>query len=119
MYHGQLSGKAFLAYVHAFVIFGHMKVTLELIDRLSYLARLDIAPEAKEQLRGDMEQMIGFIEKLNELDTTGVEPLLHMCAETDVLREDIPGGSIDREAALAPAGKKDEQFFLVPKTIKK
>ena len=111
--------KAFSCIACAFIIFGHMKVTIEMIDRLSDLARLDIPATEKESLRNDLEQMIGFIEKLNELDTTGVEPLLHMSSEVNVLRPDEPKGSVSREEALQNAALKNEAFVLVPKMIKK
>jgi len=58
-----------------------MEVNIELIDKLSHLARLEIKPEEKDRLRNDMQQMIGFIEKLQELDTTGIEPLMHLTEE--------------------------------------
>ena len=63
--------------------------------------------------------MIAFVEKLNELDTTGVEPLLHMSDEINVLRQDEIKGSISREDALKNAPLHDEQFFKVPKVIRK
>jgi len=63
--------------------------------------------------------MIAFVEKLNELDTTGVEPLLHMSDEINVLRQDEIKGSISREDALKNAPVHDEQFFKVPKVIRK
>jgi len=63
--------------------------------------------------------MIQFIDKLNELDTTGVEPLLHMSDNVNVLRADEVQGSISREDALKNAPVHDEQFFKVPKVIQK
>jgi aspartyl-tRNA(Asn)/glutamyl-tRNA(Gln) amidotransferase subunit C len=63
--------------------------------------------------------MIQFVEKLNELDTTGVSPLLHMSDNINALREDEIKGSISREEGLKNAAKKDSQFFKVPKVIKK
>ena len=63
--------------------------------------------------------MIGFIDKLNELDTTGVEPLLHMSEKINVLREDEVKGTISREEALKMRPLHDEQFFKVPKVIRK
>lgn len=96
-----------------------MEVTNELIDKLSTLARLKIEPDQKDSLRSDMQQLIGFIEKLQELDTTGIEPLMHMTTEINQLRADIVHHPISREEALQNAAAKDEQFFLVPKVIKK
>jgi aspartyl-tRNA(Asn)/glutamyl-tRNA(Gln) amidotransferase subunit C len=63
--------------------------------------------------------MIGFVEKLNELDLDNVQPLLHMSGEVNVLRADEVKGSVSREEALRNAPDHDEQFFKVPKVIKK
>jgi aspartyl-tRNA(Asn)/glutamyl-tRNA(Gln) amidotransferase subunit C len=62
--------------------------------------------------------MIGFVEKLNELDLRDVEPLLYMGEETNVLREDIPEKPLDREEALKNAPKADEQYFKVPQVVR-
>jgi aspartyl-tRNA(Asn)/glutamyl-tRNA(Gln) amidotransferase subunit C len=96
-----------------------MEVNDALIDNLSNLARLEFNAAEKEEIRKDLQRMILFVEKLSELDTTGVEPLLHMSPETDVLREDIPFGSVTREAALANAPATDGTYFKVPKVIRK
>ncbi len=96
-----------------------MTVTTEMIDNLAKLARLQFTGEEKEELKKDLAQMIGFIDKLNELDTEGIEPLLHMSPRSNVFREDVVEGSISREEALLNAPEKNEQFFLVPKVIKK
>ena len=96
-----------------------MEVTTELIDKLAHLARLKFSDEEKESLKKDLGQMIGFIDKLNELDTEGVEPLLHMSSRVNVLREDVVKGSVSREEALLNAPQKNDSFFLVPKVIKK
>ena len=96
-----------------------MKVNDELVDKLSNLARLEFNAQEKEDIKKDLEQMIGFIDKLNERDTTGVEPLLHMSENVNVLREDEVEGSISRDEAFKNAPLHDEQFFKVPKVIKK
>ena len=96
-----------------------MKVNDELVDKLANLARLEFNVQEKEEIKNDLQQMIGFIDKLNELDTTGVEPLLHMNDNINVLREDEVKGSISREDALRNAPLHDEQFFKVPKVIRK
>lgn len=96
-----------------------MEVNHALIDKLSLLARLDIKPAEKEKLRTDLEQMIGFIEKLQELDTTGIEPLMHLTEEINVLRADEVKGSVSIDAALQNARLKKDRFFMVPKVIKK
>ena len=96
-----------------------MEVNDELVDKLANLARLNFEPAEKAEIKRDLQKMISFIEKLNELDTTGVEPLLFMTDEVNVLREDEVKGSITREEGLLNAPVKDEQFFKVPKMIKK
>ena len=101
------------------VIFVSMEVTTDLIDKLAHLARLQFSDEKKESLKKDLGQMIGFIDKLNELDTEGIEPLLHMSSRSNVFREDVVEGSVSREEALLNAPQKNELFFLVPKVIKK
>ncbi len=96
-----------------------MEVNHALIDKISLLARLEIKPDEKEKLRDDLQQMIGFIEKLQELDTTGIEPLMHLTEEINVLRADEVTGSVSREEALENAQLKNNSFFMVPKVIKK
>jgi aspartyl-tRNA(Asn)/glutamyl-tRNA(Gln) amidotransferase subunit C len=96
-----------------------MEVNDKLIDELSNLARLEFSATEKEAIRHDLQRMIRFVEKLGELDTTGIEPLLHMSTSTDVLRDDIPRNSISREEALAAAPATDGAYFTVPKVIRK
>ena len=96
-----------------------MIVNDALIDQLAELARLTFNPVEKEEIKEDLQKMISFIDKLNELDTTGVEPLLFMTDEVNVLREDEVRGSITREQGLLNAPAKNNEFVLVPKVIKK
>jgi aspartyl-tRNA(Asn)/glutamyl-tRNA(Gln) amidotransferase subunit C len=96
-----------------------MNVDDELVDKLANLARLQFNAEEKEEIKNDLQKMIGFIDKLNELDTTGVLPLLHMSDNVNVLREDDVSGMISREDALKNAPLHDDEFFKVPKVIKK
>ena len=96
-----------------------MEVNDALIDNLSNLARLEFSAGEKEDIKKDLRRMIEFVEKLGELDTTGVEPLLHMSPSINVLREDIPTGSVSREEALANAPSTDGTYFKVPKVIRK
>lgn len=96
-----------------------MEVTNELVAKMAHLARLQLDETSTEQFKHDLQNMIGFVEKLNELDTTGVAPLLHMSSHVNLLRQDVVGGSISRELALRNAPHADEDFFKVPKVIKK
>src|SRR5687768_4860064 len=96
-----------------------MQVDDALIDKLSRLAALDFDGSEREEIKADLEKMIGFIDKLKELDTTGIEPLLHMAGEVNVLRDDEPGPMLSQDEALHNAPLHDNGFFLVPKVIKK
>lgn len=89
-----------------------------MVDKLAHLARLKFNDEEKQEIQKDLQRMIEFVEKLNELNLDGVEPLLHMSDEINILREDEVKGSISREEALKNAPLHDEQFFKVPKVIK-
>ncbi|MEO5647791.1 MAG: Asp-tRNA(Asn)/Glu-tRNA(Gln) amidotransferase subunit GatC [Chitinophagaceae bacterium] len=99
--------------------FCRMEVTNQLIDKLADLGRLSFNDEEKAALKIDLEKMIGFIDKLNELDTSGIEPLLHLSDNLNVLREDNVRNMISRVDALKNAPIKDDSFFKVPKVIRK
>lgn len=96
-----------------------MEVNDELVEKLAHLSKLNFNGNDKEEIKKDLQNMIGFVEKLNELNLDGVEPLLHMSGEVNVLREDEIKGSVSREEALKNAPEHDGQFFKVPKVIKK
>ncbi|TMI74477.1 MAG: Asp-tRNA(Asn)/Glu-tRNA(Gln) amidotransferase subunit GatC [Bacteroidetes bacterium] len=96
-----------------------MEVNDALVQKLARLARLRFDDAEKEEIKNDLQRMIAFVEKLNELDLEGVQPLMHMTDEVNVLREDEVTGSITREEALKNAPAHDDQFFKVPKVIKK
>ncbi len=96
-----------------------MEVNDPLVDKLANLARLQFNDAEKAGIKNDLQRMIQFVEKLNEVDTTGVEPLLHMSEQLNVLREDDVQGSIPTAEGLKNAPVHDEHFFKVPKVIKK
>jgi aspartyl-tRNA(Asn)/glutamyl-tRNA(Gln) amidotransferase subunit C len=96
-----------------------MEVNDALVDKLANLARLSFDDVEKAAIKKDLQNMIQFVDKLNELDTTGVEPLLHVSDQVNILRADEVKGSITREKALQNAAVHDRQFFKVPKVIKK
>jgi aspartyl-tRNA(Asn)/glutamyl-tRNA(Gln) amidotransferase subunit C len=96
-----------------------MEVNDALVDKLANLARLQFDAAEKEGIKTDLQRMIQFVEKLNELDTTGIAPLLHMSEEVNILRDDEVKGSVNRAKGLQNAPVHDEQFFKVPKVIKK
>lgn len=96
-----------------------MKIDTALVDHLAHLARLRFEDAEKEGIRADLEKMVAFVEKLQEVDTTGVEPLLHISDAVNVLRDDRVQGSVSRQEALRNAPAADDTFFKVPTVIKK
>lgn len=96
-----------------------MEVNDAMISKLAGLARLRFSNAEKENIKSDLQNMIGFIKKMDELDTSDIEPLLHITRNVNVLREDIVQGSITNAAALQNAAQHSAPFFIVPKVIKK
>ena len=94
-----------------------MKIDRTTVDKIAHLARLKLSDEQSEEMKGKMEQILSWMEKLNELDTTGVEPLTHMSAEINHLREDVVGPQLSKEDALRNAPSKTNGFFQVPRVI--
>ncbi|MDB5201490.1 MAG: gatC [Ferruginibacter sp.] len=96
-----------------------MEVTDGMIDKLATLARLEFNGAEKSSIKTDLQRMIGFIQKMEEVDTTGVAPLLHIGNTVNVLRKDQAGGNIGNEAALKNASVRSGEFFVVSKVIQK
>ena len=96
-----------------------MDVNDTLIEKLAHLSRLEFGEAEKREIKNDLEKTIGFIDKLNELDTTGVAPLLHMSENVNILRKDEVNGEIDKEDVFRNAPLHDNDFFKVPKVINK
>ncbi|MFT6215854.1 MAG: aspartyl-tRNA(Asn)/glutamyl-tRNA(Gln) amidotransferase subunit C [Roseivirga sp.] len=95
-----------------------MQVDKSTLEKVAHLARLNIKPEEETQLLKDMNDILSWVEKLNELDTEGVVPLTHMTAEVNVFRPDVAEATISQADALKNAPAKDNQFFKVPKVLK-
>ena len=96
-----------------------MKIDDKTVDNIAYLARLEFEKESKEEMKNDITRMLEFVNKLNELDTEGVEPLIYMVDETNMLRDDISEQTISQKEALMNAPKKDSDYFKVPKVVEK
>jgi aspartyl-tRNA(Asn)/glutamyl-tRNA(Gln) amidotransferase subunit C len=94
-----------------------MKITEDTVDKIAHLARLEVSTDEKEQLIGDMSRILSFMEKLNEVDTSNVEPLVYMTDEVNNFRKDEVVEIITHEEALQNAPEHDESYFLVPKVI--
>lgn len=93
------------------------KITDEIMEYVSILAKLELSEEEKEQAKRDMENMLNYIDKLAELDTEGVEPMTHIFPVTNVFREDIVENSDRSEEILSNAPEKKNEAFKVPKTV--
>ena len=89
----------------------------ETIEYVGILAKLELSGEEKEQAKKDMESMLDYVDKLNELDTDGVEPMSHVFPVNNVFREDIVTNGDDREEILANAPDRKDGAFVVPKTV--
>ena len=89
----------------------------ETIEYVGILAKLELSDEEKEQSKKDMANMLDYIDTLNELDTSGVEPMSHVFPVNNVFREDVVTNGDDREEILANAPEAKEGAFVVPKTF--
>lgn len=94
-----------------------MKITTEMVDYISTLSRLRLPLEEKEAMTAELEGIIGYMDRLNQLDTEGVEAMSHVFPVKNVTRPDVVEPSCDRSALLANAPVPDEEAFLVPKTV--
>ena len=87
------------------------------VRQVAKLARLELTEEEIVKFSGELSSILEYIEKLNELDVEGVEPLAHCLPIHNVFREDVPKDSISVEKALANAPKRYEEYFRVPKVL--
>jgi aspartyl-tRNA(Asn)/glutamyl-tRNA(Gln) amidotransferase subunit C len=94
-----------------------MKIDKETLNKMAHLARLEFEEKDAEKMMEDMTNMVSFVEKLNEVDTTGIEPLTTMSHEVNALREDEVKNQLSHDEALKNAPKKDDNFFRVPKVL--
>lgn len=89
----------------------------ETIEYVGILAKLELDDEEKEQAKKDMGKMLDYIDKLNELDTDGVEPMSHVFPVNNVFREDVVTNGDGQADTMANAPEQKEDAFLVPKTV--
>ncbi len=94
-----------------------MSVTLKDVEHIASLAKLEFNTGELEEFTVELNKILEYVEKLNELDTENVEPLSYPVPAQNVFRDDILVESLPREKALENAPEKDEQFFKVPKVI--
>ena len=95
-----------------------MKVDKPTLAKVAHLSRLNIAPSEEERLLNDLSEILTWVEKLKEVDTSNIEPMTHMTKEVNRMREDVASTDLTSEQALKNAPKKDEAFFKVPKVLK-
>lgn len=96
-----------------------MEIDKNLILKLEHLSRLQLTDTERTEMIGDLNKILGMVEKLNEIDTKGVQPLTHMPDAVNVFREDAVKNQLSRADALKNAPKTDGKFFQVPKVISK
>lgn len=94
-----------------------MKITQQEVDHVAKLGRLELAEQERESLTDQLSNILTYIEKLNELNTKGVEPTSHVLDISNVMREDTARESLPQEKALANAPEKAAGHYKVPKII--
>ena len=94
-----------------------MKINRDVLDKIAHLARLEFDEKDAGKMMKDMTAIVNWVEKLNEVDTEGVEPLTTMSHEINSLREDEVKPHLDHEEAVKNAPKKDSDYFRVPKVL--
>lgn len=96
---------------------GRNVISEETIEYLGILAKLELTSEEKERAGKDMEEMLDYIDKLNELDTSGVEPMAHIFPVNNVFREDVVTNGDMREEMLSGAPGEKDGMFMAPRTF--
>jgi aspartyl-tRNA(Asn)/glutamyl-tRNA(Gln) amidotransferase subunit C len=96
-----------------------MKITDEIVDHIAHLARLKFEGDKKIAIKQDLEKIISFMDKLSDLPTENVEPLIFMNESVNVLREDVAKVTLTQSEALKNAPKKDSDYFRIPKVLDK
>lgn len=94
-----------------------MKIDKETLHKLAHLARIEIDPEKEEMLLKDLEQILEWMEKLKEVDTSDIKDVPHMSSEINTFREDVAANKLTRDQALKNAPDHNGEFFKVPKVL--
>lgn len=94
-----------------------MKITKEEVERVAHLARLNLSEEELETMTSQLDTILSYVVKLDELDTTGVQPLTHAFSVSNSFREDRVNASLTRDEALANAPCQNGEAFVVPRII--
>jgi aspartyl-tRNA(Asn)/glutamyl-tRNA(Gln) amidotransferase subunit C len=96
-----------------------MKVDEALVDKIADLAKLEFVGEEKNQIISDLQQILGFVEQLNEVNLDEVEPLIYITDEVNVLREDVAEEHVSKDEAMLNVPLRDSDYIKVPKVLKK
>ena len=96
-----------------------MKIDIKTVDKLADLAKLEFDEEGKKEIAKDLNRIVEFVEKLSELDTSNVEPLIYLSEDTNVMRNDEVKQEITQQEALKNVPVKDSDYIKVPKVIDK
>lgn len=94
-----------------------MEINRDVLDKMAHLARLEFDDKDAEKMMRDMTAIVSWVEKLNEVDTTGIEPLTTMSHEVNALREDKAHTELTHDEVLRNAPLKNEDYFRVPKVL--
>ncbi|WP_019949701.1 Asp-tRNA(Asn)/Glu-tRNA(Gln) amidotransferase subunit GatC [Hymenobacter aerophilus] len=94
-----------------------MSTDLATLRGLAHLARLEFDPAHEQQVLGDLNKILDWVDQLRQLDTTDVEPLVHLSQEVNVLRPDEAHNTVSHAAGLSNAPRKDSDYFRVPKVL--
>jgi aspartyl-tRNA(Asn)/glutamyl-tRNA(Gln) amidotransferase subunit C len=94
-----------------------MALSREEVRRVAELARLEFSDEEEARMADEMSRILDYVDKLEELDTSGVPPMSHVLDVTNVYREDEVERRIDQEQALEPAPESENGYFVVPKVV--
>lgn len=93
------------------------EITNETVKYVAGLAQLTLDEATEARLVGELSDILGYIEQLNELDTEGVEPMMHVLDVSNVMRDDMVVTEMDRDTALMNAPATDGEYFLVPRIL--
>ena len=94
-----------------------MKINKEEVLYVAHLARLDLDDESIEKFAGQIDEILGYIDKLNQVETREIRPTSHAIFLTNAFRDDEPGEHLERDRALANAPDKEDGSFVVPKVV--
>jgi len=96
-----------------------MSIDLKTVERVAALAKLDFSADEKNRIQEDLNKIAAYFDKLNEVNTDGIEPLVFLSEEINVFRDDVPKLVISKEEALKNAPQKNSDYFKVPKVIER